>query len=107
MTVNQDSENSEVLTIKSNIYPRISRKKQVLTTFFDLTKAFNNDLPNQLSPLIHRAFHADDLAIWTRAEYTTTAAIRLQEATNAVSNWAKNWGVEINGNNSLLTLHQA
>ena len=41
---------------------------------------FINDLPNQLSPFIHRALHTNDLAIWTRAEYTTTAA---------VSNWAK------------------
>ena len=65
---------------------------------------FINDLPNQLFPCIHRALHVDDLAICTRAEYTTTAAIRLQEATNAVSNWAKNWGVEINKNKTATTL---
>ena len=65
---------------------------------------FINDLPNQLSPFIHRVLHADDLAIWTGAEYTTTAAIRLQEATKAVSNWAKNWGVEINKNKTATTL---
>ena len=65
---------------------------------------FINDLTSQLSPFIHQAFHVVYLAIWTRAEYTTTAAIRLQEATNTVSNWAKNGGVEINKNKTATTL---
>ena len=65
---------------------------------------FINALPNHLSPYIHRALHADDLAIWTQAEYTTTAVIRIQERTNAASNWAKHWGVEINKNKTATIL---
>ena len=50
---------------------------------------FIDDICDQLSSHIPRALHADDLALWTKAEQVTTAAIRMQEAMNHISDWAK------------------
>ena len=57
---------------------------------------FIDDICDQLSSHIPRALHADDLALWTKAEQVTTAAIRMQEAMNLISDWAKEWLVMIN-----------
>ena len=57
---------------------------------------FIDDICHQLSPHIPRALHADDLGLWTKAEQVTTAAIRVQEAMNLISDWAKEWLVMIN-----------
>ena len=57
---------------------------------------FIDDICDQLSPHIPWALHADDLALWTKAEQVTTAAIRMQEAMNLISEWAKEWLVMIN-----------
>ena len=40
---------------------------------------------DHLSSHIPRALHADDLTLWTKAEQVTTAAIRIQEAMNLIS----------------------
>ena len=55
-----------------------------------------NDLPQLFSTCIHRALHADDLAIWTAAETIGTAQTRMQDAISKVEQWAKVWGVTIN-----------
>ena len=47
------------------------------------------------SPYIHRALHADDLAIWTSAETIGTAQTSMQDAISKVEQWAKDWGVTI------------
>ena len=57
---------------------------------------FIDDICDQLSSHIPLALHADDLALWTKAEQVTTAAIRMQEAMNLISDWAKEWLVMIN-----------
>ena len=57
---------------------------------------FIDDITDQLTNHISRALHADDLAIWTSAEQTTTATIRMQTAMNTISNWADEWMVTIN-----------
>ena len=57
---------------------------------------FIDDICDQLSSHIPRALHADDLALWTKAEQVTPAAIRMQEAMNLISFWAKEWLVLIN-----------
>ena len=57
---------------------------------------FNDDICDQLSSHIPRVLHADDLALWTKAEQVTTAAIRMQKAMNLTSDWAKEWLVMIN-----------
>ena len=55
-----------------------------------------NDLPQLFSPCIHRALHADDLAIWTAAETIGTAQTRMQDAISKVGQWAKDRGITIN-----------
>lgn len=35
---------------------------------------FINDLPKPFAPYIHRALHANDLAIWTQSEHTEVSA---------------------------------
>ena len=65
---------------------------------------FINDLPKQFTSNIHKALHADDLAIWTQTEYIGTAKIRMQGAINAVKKWADTWGVTINQNKTVSTL---
>ena len=48
--------------------------------------------------------YADDLVLWSTEEYTKTPKIRLQEATNILSNWAQYWCVKINKTKSFTTL---
>ena len=57
---------------------------------------FIDDICDQLSCHIPRALHADDLASWTKAVQVTTTAIRMPEAMNLISDWAKEWLVLIN-----------
>nr|KAG5709635.1 hypothetical protein BaRGS_001685 [Batillaria attramentaria] len=57
---------------------------------------FIDDITDQLSNHISRALHADDLAIWTKSEQISTAAHRIQDAMNLISNWAREWMVSIN-----------
>jgi ribonuclease HI len=65
---------------------------------------FIDDLPKIFTPYIHRALHADDLAIWTQSEYTGVTKVRMQEAINKVEEWAKTWGVQINKSKTITTL---
>ena len=57
---------------------------------------FIDGICDQLSSHIPQALHADDLPLWTKAAQVTTAAIRMQEAMNLISDWAKEWLVTIN-----------
>ena len=52
-----------------------------------------DDICEQLSSHIPWSLHADDLATTVQV---TTAAIRMQEAMNLISDWAKDWLVMIN-----------
>ena len=53
-----------------------------------------DDICDQLSSHIPQELH--DLVLWTKGEQVTTAAIRMQEAMNLISDWAKEWLVMIN-----------
>ena len=64
---------------------------------------FVDDICDQLSSNIARVLHADDLALWTKAEQVTTAAIRMQEAMNLISDWAKEWLGMINRTKTVST----
>ena len=39
--------------------------------------------------------HADDLAVCSASEYTTSSAYRIQEAVNKVEQWTNDWGLQI------------
>ena len=57
---------------------------------------FINDIVDKLKTNISRALHADDLAIWNSAECLSAARHRIQEALDHISEWGRDWGVEIN-----------
>ena len=48
-------------------------------------------LPRHVSNILH----ADDLAVWSASEYTTSSAYRIQEAVNKVEQWTNDWGLQI------------
>ena len=48
---------------------------------------FIDDVCDQLSTHIPQALHADNLALWTKAEQVTTVVIRIQETMNLISEW--------------------
>ena len=45
---------------------------------------------------VSNTLHADDLAIWSSAKYTTSAASRIQDAASKVHKWTHDWGLQIN-----------
>ena len=49
-----------------------------------------------ISRHVSNTLHADDLAIWCSAEYTTPAAYIIQDAANKVHTWTQYWGLQIN-----------
>ena len=57
---------------------------------------FIDDIVDKLSRNISRALHADDFAVWTSAESTSTTRYLMQQAMDSISKWAKDWLVEIN-----------
>ena len=57
---------------------------------------FIDDIADELRRHISKALHADDLALWTASEYTTTASHRMQESMNSISEWADRQLVTIN-----------
>ena len=57
---------------------------------------FINDICDQLPARIPWVLHADDLAVWTKAQQVTTSAIRMREGMNLTSDWVKEWLVMIN-----------
>ena len=65
---------------------------------------FINDLIKKFPSPVKYAMYADDLVLWSTEEYATTAKVRLQEATNILSSWAKDWCVKINITKSFTTL---
>ena len=64
---------------------------------------FINDITQGLSRHISRALHADDFAMWNASESTPTATVRMQEALNNTSKWARDWGVTINSLKTVAT----
>ena len=57
---------------------------------------FIDDIIDKLSRHISKALHADDLAVWTSSESTSTARYLMQEALDNISKWSTDWLVEIN-----------
>ena len=55
-----------------------------------------NNITTVIPRHVSNILHADDLAIWSSAEYTTSAAYRIQDAANKVHKWTKDWGLQIN-----------
>ena len=62
----------------------------------DITKCIPRHVSNSL--------HADDLAVWSSSEHTTTATYRLQQTVNAVTEWTEKWGLTISKTKTCATL---
>lgn len=56
---------------------------------------FINDLTACIPRHVSNTLHADDLAVWTSSEHTSTATYRLQETVNTISDWTETWGLTI------------
>ena len=83
-----------------NIREGVPQGRVISPTLFII---FIDNICDQLSSHIPCTRHADDLALWTKAEQVTTAAIRMQEAMNLISDWAKEWSVMINRSKTAAT----
>ena len=65
---------------------------------------FINDLIKDLPKGIHAALYADDLVIWCKEEFTTTATYRMQLAADKLAAWAEEWNISINKDKSSTAL---
>ena len=55
-----------------------------------------NDISTAIPRHVSHTLHADDLATWNAADYTTTAAYRLQGTVDRIQKWTDDWGLDIN-----------
>ena len=65
---------------------------------------FINDLIQDLPKGIHAALYADDLVMWCKEEFATTATYRMQLAADKLAAWAEEWNVTVNKDKSSTTL---
>ena len=65
---------------------------------------FINDLVSELPKGVKAALYADDLVLWCKEEYASTATYRLQQAANMLQSWAEEWCVSVNKEESSTTL---
>ena len=61
-------------------------------TFFLL---YINNITTILPRHVSNTLHADDLAVWSAADHTTSAAYRIQEAVTRIQQWTDEWGLQI------------
>ena len=65
---------------------------------------FINDLVSELPKGVKAALYADDLVIWCKEEYATTATYRMQLAADKLHSWTEEWCIAINKDKSSTTL---
>ena len=63
-----------------------------------------NDITTTIPKHVSNTLHADDLAVWSASEQTSTAAYRLQMTVERIEQWTKDWGLEINRVKTVATL---
>ena len=54
-----------------------------------------NDITTVIPRHVSNTLHADDLAVWSAAEHTTSAAHRIQGAVQKIHQWTEDWGLQI------------
>ncbi|GFR88296.1 reverse transcriptase-like protein [Elysia marginata] len=69
-------------------------------TFF---LVYINDITPAITSYVKHTLHADDFAIWSTAEYATTAKVRVQATVDKVFKWSQDWGLTINLNKTVTT----
>ena len=55
-----------------------------------------NDITTVIPRNVSNTLHADDLAIWTEAEYLSTAAYKIQRSVDQIHQWTEKWGLQLN-----------
>ena len=63
-----------------------------------------NNITTVLPRHVSNTLHADDLAVWSASEYTTSSAYRIQEAVNKVEQWTNDWGLHISESKTQATV---
>ena len=61
-------------------------------TFFLL---YINNITTILPRHLSNTLHADDLAVWSAADHTTSAAYMIQETVTRIQQWTDEWGLQI------------
>ena len=64
----------------------------ILPTFFLL---YINNITTIIPRHVSNTLHADDFAVWSAADHTTSAAYRIQEAVTRIQQWTDKWGLQI------------
>ena len=54
-----------------------------------------NNITTILPRHVSNTLHADDLAVWSATDHTTSAAYRIQEAATRIQQWTDEWGLQI------------
>ena len=65
---------------------------------------FINDLVESLPKGVNAALYADDLVLWCKEEYATTATYRINQALGRLHEWSEKWCVKINKEKSSTSL---
>ena len=61
---------------------------------------FINDLVSELPKGVKSILYADDLVIWCKKDYATTATYRMQLAADKLNSWTEKWCVAVNKDKS-------
>ncbi|GFR92037.1 reverse transcriptase-like protein [Elysia marginata] len=62
-----------------------------------------NNITSAITSYVKHTLHAADFAIWSTAEYATTAKVRVQATVDKVFKWSQDWGLTINLNKTVTT----
>ena len=65
---------------------------------------FTNDLVSDLPKGVKASLYADDLVIWCKEDYATTATYRMQLAADKLNIWTEKWCVAVNKDKFSTTL---
>ena len=65
---------------------------------------FINDIMDAITNHVSNSLHADDLAIWTASDYTSSARVRIQQTVNNIDQWTKEWGLILNTKKTCATV---
>ena len=54
-----------------------------------------NNITTILPRHVSNTLHADDFAVWSAEDHTTSAAYRIQEGVTRIQQWTDEWGFQI------------
>ena len=63
-----------------------------------------NDMARGLNKNVSKALYADDLALWSKADSSATAGVRVQQALHTLENWTKDWLLSVNERKTTFTV---